>query len=153
MAASGPWLGAALTANVTGCLAGALMARLDALVAPTSQRLRAGHSTAEALLGAGNGFALFVATMARLGGEQHAGRTSGVRVAIVLRRMLAGMGSRARALAERFLSAARHRRVDDLGSALAVELLEAAAVAGRTVAAMAGLVALMLSAAQGPVAG
>lgn len=91
--------------------------------------------------------------VAELGGEHHAGRTCGRRMAVVLRRMLAGMRSGAGALAERLFGAAWHWRIYHFSSALAVKLLKAAAIARWTVAAVAGLVTLVLAAAQCPVAG
>lgn len=122
------------------------MAWLDALVATTGQRLATGQAAAEVGLRTGNGLALLVVSVAELRGEHHAGRTGGRRMAVVLRRMLAGMGARARTLTNWLLGAAWHRRIDHFSATLAVELLEAAAVAWRTIATMARLIALVLAA-------
>lgn len=73
-------------------------------------------------------------------------------MAVVLRRMLAGMGARARTLTDWLLGAARHWRIDHFGTTFAVQLLETAAVAWRTIATVTGLVALVLATAQGSVA-
>lgn len=146
-------LGAALAALLARLLALALVAGPDALVSAAGQRLAAGQATAEAGLGAGYGLALLMLAMTPLRGEHHAGRAGGRRMAIVLRRMLAAVGARAGALADGLLGAAGHRRIDDLGAALAVELLEAAAIAGRTIAPMAGLIALMPATGERSIAG
>jgi len=74
-------------------------------------------------------------------------------MAVVLRRMLAAVGAGAGTFADGFLGAAGHRWIDDLRTALAVELLEAAAIARRAVATMTRLIAFVASAAQGAVAG
>lgn len=144
---------AVLLANLTGRRAGSLVTRLDALVSTTGEWLVARQAAAEALLNARNGLALLVLAETPFGGEDHARRTSGRRMAVVLNWMLAGMLARARSGAGRLLGAARDRRIDDLGAALAIQLLERGAIAGGTVSTMAGLVALVLAARERVVAG
>lgn len=91
--------------------------------------------------------------MTPLGGEHHAGRAAGRRMAIMLWWMLAAVRPRTGSLADGLLGAAWHRRINDLGAALTVQLLEAAAIARRTVATMTGLIAFMPATAERAIAG
>lgn len=146
-------LGATLAAQLSCLLTLALVAGLDALVTSTGEGLAACQATTEAGLGAGYRLALLVVAVAPLRGEHHAGRATGRGMAVMLRHMLAAVGARAGSLADGLLGAAGHRWIDDLRAALAVQLLETAPIAGRAVAAMAGLVALVTAAAEGAIAG
>lgn len=148
-----PRLGAALAAQLSGLLTLALVTGLDALVTSTGEGLAAGQATAEAGLGAGYRLALLMVAVAPLRGEHHAGRATGRGMTVMLRHMLAAVGAGAGSLADGLLGAAGHRWIDDLRAALAVQLLEAAAIAGRAVAAMAGLIALVTATAEGAIAG
>lgn len=145
--------GAALAAQFTCLLTVAFVTGLDALVASTGERLATGEATAEAGLGAGNGFALLVIAMTPFRCEHHTGWTSGCRMAVMLRHMLTGMGARAGTLANGFLGATRHRWIDDFRTALTIEFLEAAAIAGRTIATMTRLIAFVASTAQSAITG
>lgn len=147
------WLGAALAAQFACLLAVSLVAGSNALVASTGERFTTGEATAEAALGAGNGLALLVVAVTPFCGEHHAGRADGRRMAVMLRRMLAAVSAGAWSLADGLLGATGHRWIDDLCTALAVELLEAAAIAGRAVATVTWLIAFVASAAQGAIAG
>lgn len=152
-------LGAALLAHVRLRLTHARVARFDAakgvsvklsslgrermdepFVLSAFQGLVARQSAAEVRLAAGNDLALLVSAVAVLGGEGHA-RGAGLRgVAVVGRRMVAAVRPRARPRALGPLRAARHRRVNHFGAALAVELGEGAAVARQTPALVADLI-------------
>lgn len=143
----------ALTAQLTALLAIPIVAGPDALVASTGQRLAAGKATAKGDLRAGYCLALLVISVTPLRGEHHAGRANRRGMAIMLRRMIAAVGATAGSLAEGLLGAAGHWWIYDLRAALTVQLLEAAAIAGRAIAAMTWLIALVLPAAQGTIAG
>lgn len=145
------WLGAALPAYLAGRLTGALVTRLYTLVPATRQRLATGHATAEVGLRAGNGLAQLVVSVTQFRRENHAGRTGGARMAVVLRRMIAWMNARARKLADWLLGATRHWWIDHFGTTLAIELFETAAVAWRTIAAVTRLIALVFATTEGSI--
>lgn len=136
-------LGAALAAQLARLLAVAFMAGPYALMSPAGQGLSTSEPTAKTGLGARYGLALFMIAMTPFRGEHHAWRAGGRGMTIVLRCVLAAMGTRTGTLADGFLGAAGHGRIDNLSSALTVQFLEAAAVARRTIAPMAGLIAFM----------
>lgn len=143
----------ALTAQFTCLLTLPVVARPDALVTSAGKRLTASKATTEGALGAGYRLALLVIAVAPLRGKHHAGRAHRRGMAIMLRRVIAAVRATAGLLAVRLLGAAGHRWIYDLRAALAVELLEAAAIAGRAVAAMTWLIAFVSPAAQGAVTG
>lgn len=144
---------AALTAQFTSLLTLTFVAGSDALVTSTGQWLAACKATTKGALGAGYCFALLVISVTPLRGEHHARRASRRGMAIMLRRMIAAVGAAAGPLAEGLLGAARHWWIYNLRAALTVQLLEAAAIAGRAIAAMTWLIALVSPAAQGAIAG
>lgn len=94
---------------------------------------------------------MFAETILR--SEDDTRRTRGARMAIVLNRMIAWVLARTWIVAGRTLGTARNGWIDHIRSTLAVELVKGAPVAWRAVAAVAGLVAFVLAARQGVVAG
>lgn len=66
-------------------------------------------------------------------------------MAVVLRCVFTAVGARARTRARWTLGAARHWRIDDLSATFTKQFLEGAAIAGRTIAAMTRLIALVLA--------
>lgn len=125
-----------------------LMTRFDALVLAARQLLVARHATAEALLAARDRPSLLVAPVAPLGRLQHAGRTHRTRVAVVQNRMVTHVAPLAGLVAGGLLGAAGNGRVEHLGAALTLQLVEGGPLAGKAVPRVAGSLAFVLAATE-----
>ena len=124
-------------------LAPILVAWFDARMATTGEGFGARKTTAEGVLVAGDRFALFVFTVAVLGGEDHTRRTVGFGVTVVEDRVGARVLARARFITGWFARSARHRREDDGRAALAGQFVEGNPMAGAARAPVTRFVAQM----------
>lgn len=114
------------------------MADFCAFVRAAAQRFVAEEAACEGRFVTGNGFALLVLAVAPFCGEDDAGRASRVRVAGMQDFVIAGMGARTGPGADGTLRATWNWGVDDGGTAFAEEFVEADAITGEAVAAVAG---------------
>lgn len=132
VAAQLPLGAAGLRALLAECLARPGVTYSDALVPSARQWLLAGQAARELLHVARHRLPELVFAVAPSLRQYGAGRAGGLAVTVVQHLVGAGMRTRARPIAHGSPRAARHRRVDHLGAALAVQLVEAALQAGRT---------------------
>lgn len=126
-----------------GRLAGVLVARLDALVVVAGKRFGARKATTEGALVAGDGFALFVFTVAVLGGEDDARGAVRFGVTVVEDGVGAWVLARAGFGTGWFARSTRHRREDYGCTALAGQFVEGDAVTSWAGAPVTGFVTAM----------
>lgn len=118
----------------------------DALVAATGQWLGACKATAERALEARDCFSLFVFAVAVLGGEDDAGRTIGIRMAVVQDRVGTRVLTRAGFIAMRFFRSTRHWWIDNARSTLAGQFIKRDTMANWTGTFVTGFITTMSTA-------
>lgn len=146
VAADGSWFSAALLACLPGCHTLSLVTLFDALVLLTRQLLVAWHSTTKAVLATRNRASLLMISVAIFRSLNHARRTDGTRVTIMKDCMRADMTASTGLIADRFLGATGHWRVQHLSPTLTLQFVEGGTLTGQTVAGMTCPLTLVLSA-------